>query len=105
MITNVVLITEMVPAYEPGQIQSNSQGGGHVFRNLWPTERTEQTQVKGSNSEKTCHFCGREFDRPFNLKQHMLVHTGVKPFLCTLCGQTFTRKGNLKAHIQHQHAS
>ena len=38
-----------------------------------------------------------------DLKRHMLIHTGEKPFHCTECHTRFRRKQHLKVHINRVH--
>ncbi|KAH9403489.1 hypothetical protein TYRP_015383 [Tyrophagus putrescentiae] len=45
-----------------------------------------------------CQQCNKSFDRPFELKRHKLVHTGVRPHKCTICSKSFTQLGNLQTH-------
>ncbi|XP_055306218.1 zinc finger protein 813-like [Sitodiplosis mosellana] len=46
-----------------------------------------------------CHLC-KKFSTLIKgqLKVHMRVHTGVRPFRCSLCSKKFTRKAHLKGH-------
>ena len=55
----------------------------------------------GKKSHKThsCHQCGYSSIKAFNLKAHMLAHSGVKPFVSKQCNFSFTQAGDLKTHI------
>ncbi|XP_034939321.1 zinc finger protein 154-like [Chelonus insularis] len=52
----------------------------------------------------TCAFCSKSFYSLYSLKQHVMIHTGQKPFVCDRCGSKFTQKGNLARHIARKHA-
>ena len=43
-------------------------------------------------------MCGKSFERVGHLREHELIHLGVKPFICTLCGKAFMRVGHLRDH-------
>lgn len=35
------------------------------------------------------------------LKKHMMVHTGEKPYSCWICGQSFRRKETRDTHVRY----
>ena len=54
---------------------------------------------KMQNIKKThyCNQCSYSSKRSFNLKCHMLVHNGEKPFVCLQCDLSFKRAKHLKS--------
>lgn len=46
-----------------------------------------------------CQICSKTFSRSTNLNKHMKVHTGQKPFFCTNCPKAFATKGDLQRHL------
>ncbi|XP_078583929.1 LOW QUALITY PROTEIN: uncharacterized protein LOC144866438 [Branchiostoma floridae x Branchiostoma japonicum] len=47
-----------------------------------------------------CEVCSKQFSQPGDLKRHMRMHTGQKPYRCEVCSKQFSQPGNLKRHIQ-----
>ena len=52
----------------------------------------------------SCTHCGHQSTKSSNLKRHLLVHTGERPFKCDQCTQSFTLKLTLKNHTQAKHS-
>ena len=49
-------------------------------------------EVHNRRQEHTCSKCSKQFTQQSNLKQHMLIHIGAKPFPCADCKSAFTTK-------------
>ncbi|XP_075892039.1 zinc finger and BTB domain-containing protein 44 isoform X2 [Nelusetta ayraudi] len=94
-------------------MQGTSNTGGHTEDD----ERLEGIQypyhlyispsarpgTNGPDRPFQCPTCGVRFTRIQNLKQHMLIHSGIKPFQCDRCGKKFTRAYSLKMHrLKHE---
>lgn len=47
-----------------------------------------------------CSQCSYSTPKSFNLKQHLLVHTGEKPHKCHICQKSFQQKSGLKVHLR-----
>ncbi|XP_063902906.1 zinc finger protein OZF-like [Zophobas morio] len=47
-----------------------------------------------------CPECGKQCGSAAELKVHMRVHTGERPYVCDICNKRFIAKGNLNSHKQ-----
>ena len=70
-------------------------------------DKSLQTDSRTGKSHTiyTCKYgeCDKEYNKIWNLLDHVRMHEGIKPYKCKECGKTFTQKGNLKKHSK-QHS-
>ncbi len=54
-------------------------------------------------NEKACQWCGKEFKTLCDLRRHLVVHTGEKPFHCFYCDSAYSYKEKLRSHCITAH--
>jgi len=47
----------------------------------------------------TCAVCGKGFTQPTHLKVHKRTHDGSRPYMCSVCGKTFAIASNMRKHL------
>ncbi|CAJ1061591.1 zinc finger protein 227 [Xyrichtys novacula] len=58
----------------------------------------QRTEHAHKPSGFLCTECGRTFNSHSNLRIHLNVHTGARPYSCSDCGKSFSQSGALKIH-------
>ncbi|UJR37751.1 hypothetical protein I4U23_030445 [Adineta vaga] len=61
-------------------------------------DNSSQNNNSNTNHHHPCRECGKSFATTSGLKQHMHIHSSIKPFQCEVCFKSYTQFSNLCRH-------
>ena len=69
------------------------------MEDIYQSESPSSTETNSRMMHK-CKYCVRELSSRQNLREHLYIHTGEKPYICTEpgCGQKFRQGSLLSIH-------
>lgn len=59
--------------------------------------------VSKTSSLHSCSHCNYVSPSLGNFKRHLLIHSGLRPYICNICSFQCNRKENLKRHFILKH--
>ena len=62
-----------------------------------------QEAIKIGPQKFQCPLCPRIMHSPGSIRQHIVTHTGEKPFKCTICAANYSQKSALLRHVRGKH--
>ncbi|GMR31328.1 hypothetical protein PMAYCL1PPCAC_01523, partial [Pristionchus mayeri] len=77
-----------------------------VFQTSLPLDQSTSMEIPSNNiaqSSLACSECGKKFARQQTLNNHMLIHSGEKPFTCEYCELHFRSKSYRYTHLRNFH--
>ncbi|CAL1299930.1 unnamed protein product [Larinioides sclopetarius] len=69
------------------------------------TEKSSHFLISAKKPRKQhqCPFCSYATINKTHFRNHVLTHTGERPFLCGICSRGFTQKISLQKHLLARH--
>ncbi|MGH0156869.1 UNVERIFIED_CONTAM: hypothetical protein FKN15_031845 [Acipenser sinensis] len=88
--------------------QDRGGRGGEADKDDDEMEEEEEVKKKKKKREgrkplnegqHRCSFCGLRFKKKCHLDDHLLFHSGQKPYVCSECGKIFSHYPYFKSHL------
>ncbi|MPC10540.1 Zinc finger protein 740 [Portunus trituberculatus] len=85
---------------------ANSCSGSFTTSSSTLSPSTPQTLTVSLLKGSSCPECGKVFRgdyHKYNLKKHLTIHAGLRPFTCPVCNMSFNQKVSMKRHFASVH--
>lgn len=105
--------TSTLPMYSISKIPLHSSS---VVNSCSGTSTASSVSISGSSPTLTpsvsvlrgssCPECGKMFRgdyHKYNLKKHLTIHAGLRPYPCPVCNMAFNQKVSMKRHFASVH--
>lgn len=97
-------------AHHPGEFPLHCPEPGCAYAALMPNairqhifKKHSSDEVIDSKKNMVCQECGKRFFSNNNLRHHILMHKGLKPFSCGQCGKKFRCQQAVDVHVFRVH--
>ena len=64
----------------------------------------EPVPIRLGVGQYACPFCHKIMRDSYKIRNHIMTHTGKRPFECSNCGRYFARKDILNRHLKTVHS-
>ncbi|XP_051553757.1 gastrula zinc finger protein XlCGF7.1-like isoform X2 [Myxocyprinus asiaticus] len=98
--TDLMEVKELNELEKKRKYQEPGLSNGETYFIFFQTENNFSQKKTEAKNHNTCTQCGKSFKKRRSLRNHMITHTGERPFKCTQCGKSFAHKSSLQFHIK-----
>ena len=81
-----------------GELAKQCEICGKGFKSLTGFKNHKKIFHDDASKLSKCHYCGKVFSDISHLARQLMLHTGVKNFVCLVCNKSFVEKRNLTKH-------